>query len=224
MNGPAGISLDSVVKHYETPAGLVRAVDGISLEIEPGSSLAIVGPSGCGKSTLLGLIGGLDSPTAGRVSIGGEDISSLPERERARLRRDELGLVFQSGNLLPFLTAVENVGQQLALNGASDGYERCLELLADLGLAGDGDKLPDQLSGGQRQRVAVARALIHRPRVILADEPTGSLDADNSAAVIDRLLAAQQEVGATLVVVTHDLGVARRLVRTVTLRDGQIDA
>lgn len=224
MNGPAGIKLDSVVKHYETPAGLVRAVDGISLEIEPGSSLAIVGPSGCGKSTLLGLIGGLDSPTAGRVSIGGDDISSLPERERARLRRDELGLVFQSGNLLPFLTAVENVGQQLALNGASDGYERCLELLADLGLADHSDKLPDQLSGGQRQRVAVARALIHRPRVILADEPTGSLDADNSAAVIDRLLAAQQEVGATLVVVTHDLGVARRLDRKVSLRDGQIDA
>lgn len=224
MNGPAGIRLDSVVKHYETPAGLVRAVDGISLEIEPGTSLAIVGPSGCGKSTLLGLIGGLDSPTAGRVSIGGEDISSLPERERARLRRDELGLVFQSGNLLPFLTAVENVGQQLALNGASDGYERCLELLADLGLADDSDKLPDQLSGGQRQRVAVARALIHRPRVILADEPTGSLDAENSAAVIDRLLAAQREVGATLVMVTHDLGVARRLDRTVSLRDGQIDA
>ncbi len=224
MNGPAGISLDSVVKHYETPAGLVRAVDGISLEIEPGSSLAIVGPSGCGKSTLLGLIGGLDSPTAGRVSIGGEDISSLPERERARLRRDQLGLVFQSGNLLPFLTAVENVGQQLALNGASDGYERCLELLADLGLADHSDKLPDQLSGGQRQRVAVARALIHRPRVILADEPTGSLDADNSAAVIDRLLAAQHEVGATLVMVTHDLGVARRLDRKVSLRDGQIDA
>jgi putative ABC transport system ATP-binding protein len=224
VNRPAGISLDSVVRHYETPAGLVRAVDGISLEIEPGSSLAIVGPSGCGKSTLLGLIGGLDVPTAGRVSIGDQEISSLPERERARLRRDGLGLVFQSGNLLPFLTAVENVGQQLALHGASDGYERCLEMLAELGLADDGNKLPDQLSGGQRQRVAVARALIHRPGVILADEPTGSLDADNSAAVVRRLLAAKQEAGATLVMVTHDLGVARQLDRTVGIRDGKLDA
>ena len=131
--------------------------------------------------------------------------------------------MFQSDNLLPFLTAVENVGLQLALQGATDGYERCVEVLAELGLAGDVDKLPDQLSGGQRQRVAVARALIHRPRVILADEPTGSLDADNSAAVIDVLLAAQREAGATLVVVTHDPVVARRLDRTLSLRDGRSD-
>ena len=222
MRGPAGIRLDSVSKRYTTPAGLVRAVDGITLEVEPGTSLAITGPSGCGKSTVLGLISGLEAPTAGRVFIGGQEISSLPERQRTRLRRDELGLVFQADNLLPFLTAVENVGQQLALQGATDGHERCVEVLAELGLAGDVDKLPDQLSGGQRQRVAVARALIHRPRVILADEPTGSLDADNSAAVIDVLLAAKEEAGATLVVVTHDLGVARRLDRTLSLRDGRL--
>jgi putative ABC transport system ATP-binding protein len=222
MKGLAGIRLDSVSKLYTTPAGPVRAVDGINLEVEPGTSLAITGPSGCGKSTLLGLISGLEAPTAGRVSIGGEEISSLPERQRTRLRRSELGLVFQADNLLPFLTAVENVGQQLALQGAVDGYQRCVEVLADLGLAGELDKLPDQLSGGQRQRVAVARALIHRPRVILADEPTGSLDADNSAAVIDVLLAAQEEAGATLVVVTHDPVVARRLDRTLSLRDGHL--
>ena len=131
--------------------------------------------------------------------------------------------MFQSDNLLPFLTAVENVGLQLALRRrARTAIERCVELLAELGLADDVDKLPDQLSGGQRQRVAVARALIHRPRVILADEPTGSLDADNSAAVIDLLLAAQTETGATLVVVTHDRGVARRLDRTRRLRDGRL--
>jgi putative ABC transport system ATP-binding protein len=130
--------------------------------------------------------------------------------------------VFQSDNLLPFLTAFENVGLQLAMHGAIGGYERCLEVLGELGLAGAVDKLPDQLSGGQRQRVAVARALIHRPRVILADEPTGSLDAESSAAVIDLLLAAQEQTGATLVVVTHDLGVARRLDRILGLHDGRL--
>ena len=206
MTQPTAISLDSVVKHYTTPAGLVRAVDGITLEVELGTSLAIMGPSGCGKSTLLGLIGGLEAPTAGRVSIGGNEISRLTERERARLRRDEFGFVFQADNLLPFLTATENVGLQLALDGATNGYQRCLDVLAELGLADAVDKLPDQLSGGQRQRVAVARALIHEPGVILADEPTGSLDAENSATVIDLLLAAQTELGATLVVVTHDRG------------------
>jgi putative ABC transport system ATP-binding protein len=218
----AGIRLESVSRHYRTPAGLVHAVDGITLEVEPGSSLAITGPSGCGKSTLLGLIAGLEAPNVGRVWIGGEEISSLAEGQRARLRRDELGLVFQSDNLLPFLTAIENVGLQLALRAARDGFERCLQLLAELGIAGEASKLPDQLSGGQRQRVAVARALVHQPSVILADEPTGSLDADNSAAVIDLLLAAQRQSGATLVVVTHDSAVARRLDRTVPLRDGRL--
>jgi putative ABC transport system ATP-binding protein len=118
------IRLETVERHYETPAGIVRAVDGISLEIEAGTSLAITGPSGCGKSTLLGLIGGLERPTAGRVWIGGEEVSSLPETRRAGLRRNGLGLVFQSDNLQPFLTAVENVALQLALHGARDGYER----------------------------------------------------------------------------------------------------
>jgi putative ABC transport system ATP-binding protein len=224
VNGSASISLDSVSKHYATPAGLVRALEEITLQVPAGTSVAITGPSGCGKSTLLGLVAGLEIPTAGRVSVSGREISSLPDGQRARLRRDQLGLVFQSDNLLPFLTAVENVSLQLALHGADDGYERCLGMLAELGLAGDAEKLPDQLSGGQRQRVAIARALIHRPRVILADEPTGSLDADNSAAVIDLLLVAQRESGVTLVVVTHDPEVALRMDRTVRLRDGQLDA
>jgi putative ABC transport system ATP-binding protein len=222
VKAPAAISLDSVVKHYTTPAGLVRAVDGITIEVEPGTSLAIMGPSGCGKSTLLGLIGGLEAPTTGRVSIGGHEISRLSEPERARLRRDQFGFVFQADNLMPFLTAAENVALQLALDGATDGYQRCLEVLAELGLAGDASKLPDQLSGGQRQRVAVARALIHEPQVILADEPTGSLDADNSSIVLDLLLAAQTELGATLVVVTHDSGIAQRLERTLRIRDGRL--
>jgi len=221
----AAIRVDSVSRHYATEAGPVRAVDGVSLEVEPGTSLAITGPSGCGKSTLLGLISGLETPTAGRVAIGDREISALGDAGRPRLRREALGLVFQVDNLLPFLTATQNVGLQLALAGAGAGadYGRCVELLARLGLDGQRDKLPDQLSGGQRQRVAVARALVHRPRIVLADEPTGSLDAESSAAVIDVLLAAQHEIGATLVVVTHDREVAGRLDRTLALRDGRLD-
>jgi putative ABC transport system ATP-binding protein len=224
LTAPAAVRLEAVARHYDSPAGTVRAVDGVSLEIAAGSSLAITGPSGCGKSTLLGLIGGLEAPSAGRVWIGDLELSGLAEAERARLRRASLGLVFQSDNLQPFLTAAENVALQLALSGATDGYERCVELLTALRLADHADKLPDQLSGGQRQRVAVARALVHRPRLILADEPTGSLDADTSAAVIDSLLAAHRELGATLVVVTHDRAVAGRLQRTMGLRDGRLDA
>jgi putative ABC transport system ATP-binding protein len=217
----AGISVASVTKHYSSPAGLVRAVDGISLEVEAGSSLAITGPSGCGKSTLLSLIGALEVPTSGRVVLGDEEISGLPASRRTELRRSELGLVFQSDNLLPFLTAVENVSQRLAMAGAPDGDARSYDLLARLGLADQAGKLPDQLSGGQRQRVAVARALVHQPRVILADEPTGSLDTGNAVAVVDLLLAAQQDLGATLVIVTHDLEVARRLRQHHSLRDGR---
>ncbi len=223
MTAAAAIALEEVSKHYATPAGLVRAVDQITLHVQAGSSLAITGPSGCGKSTLLGLIGGLELPTAGRVTIGEAQISSLPEQERARLRRDELGFVFQADNLQPFLTALENVGLQLALAGSRNGDGRARELLGALGLQEHADKLPDQLSGGQRQRVAIARALIHRPRLILADEPTGSLDEDNSHAIVDLLLAAQGAAGgATLVVVTHDPAVAARLGRTVRLGDGRL--
>jgi putative ABC transport system ATP-binding protein len=219
---PAGIVLRDVAKHYATPAGRVQAVDGLSFDIEPGSSVAITGPSGCGKSTVLGLVAGLETPAAGSVTVGGEEISSLSEKARSGLRRREIGLVFQADNLQPFLTALENVALARALHGA-DGDERCLAVLDDLGLAGQAERLPDELSGGQRQRVAVARALVNGPAVILADEPTGSLDARNSAAIVDLLLRCQQATGATLVVVTHDPDVARRLDRTVALRDGRLD-
>lgn len=222
MSGGARVELDGVTRRYETAAGMVRAVDGLSLHVPAGASLAITGPSGCGKSTLLGLIGGLDTPSAGRVSIGGREISTLSDRDRARVRRHEIGLVFQSDNLLPFLTATENLSLQLSLDDPGDGGARSLELLAELGLADEADALPDQLSGGQRQRVAVARALIHRPSLIVADEPTGSLDAESAVAVVDLLLAVQRDSGATLVLVTHEPEVARRLDRTVRMWDGQL--
>jgi len=217
----AGIRLDALAKHYATNAGPVRAVDGVSLEVEAGCSLAVTGPSGCGKSTLLGLIAGLERPSTGSVSVDGNVISGLRARARERFRREEVGLIFQVDNLMPFLTAAENVALPLAMRGARAGYERCSELLARLGLAEHAGKLPDQLSGGQRQRVAVARALVHRPRTILADEPTGALDAASSDAVVAALLEAQRELGSTLVVVTHDAALAARLDRQLGLRDGK---
>ena len=216
MNSPAGVRLDGVAKHYPTPGGSVIALDGITLEVDPGSNVAITGPSGCGKSTLLGLIAGLDVPTVGRVVVGGAEISSLDESGRARARRHDIGLVCQSDNLLPFLTAVENVGLQLSLDGEANGADRCRALLAALGLADHVDKLPDQLSRGQRQRVAVARALIHEPALILADEPTGSLDAMSAAHIVAFLVASD----ATLIVVSHDPWVVSQLERSVGLLDG----
>jgi putative ABC transport system ATP-binding protein len=222
MTVPAAVGLDRATKHYPTPAGPIRAVDGVTVDIAAASSVAITGVSGCGKSTLLGLIAGLEAPSSGSVTIDGDEVSGMSERVRAQLRRRRLGLVFQSDNLQPFLTALENVELQLALGGAADGRDRCMELLVELGLGDHADRLPDQLSGGQRQRVSVARALVHRPSVILADEPTGSLDADNAAAIVDLLRGAQRDAGTTLVVVTHDPGVAAAMDRILTLRDGRL--
>jgi putative ABC transport system ATP-binding protein len=224
MTEAVAIRLEAATKHYRTAAGLVRAVDGIDAVIESGTSVAIVGPSGCGKSTLLALIGGLESPTGGRVSVYGRDLGALREPLRARYRREDVGFVFQSYDLLPFLTAAENVAFQLSLHGENDGRARSLELLVSLGLEDHADKLPDQLSGGQRQRVGIARALAHSPRLILADEPTGELDSQTSTSVMDLLVAAQQRLGATLVVVSHDRGVAERLDRVLAMRDGRLAA
>jgi len=218
----ASIHVESVVVEHATPSGPVFALDGVSFIVDAGSSVAITGPSGCGKSTLLGVLGGLALPSEGAVRIGGEEISSLPERRRAEFRRTHVGFVYQADNLLPFLTVVENVGLQLALDGEPTGVDRPLELLDRLGLANEAHRLPDHLSGGQRQRAAVARAVVHRPEVVLADEPTGALDAENAAGVIDLLLEVQHEIGATLVMVTHDREAARRMDRRIGLRDGRV--
>ena len=203
-------------------AGTIRALKCPELDVAGGTSLAVMGPSGCGKSTLLGLLAGLALPTHGSVRIGAETISGLSERERVTFRRRALGMVYQSDNLLPHLTVEENLGLQLAIcRGHAPAQTRTDPgtLLERLGLAAFAKRFPDQLSGGQRQRVAVARAIVHRPAVILADEPTGALDEANSEIVVELLLDVQRDLGATLVLVTHDPGVASHLQRVVQLTE-----
>jgi putative ABC transport system ATP-binding protein len=221
MNG-GGILVENLVVEYQSTAGAVRALDEVSLTVDRGQSLAVTGPSGGGKSTLLGVLGGLARPASGVVSVGGQEISTLSERDRGDFRRRHIGFVYQADNLLPFLTLIENVQLQYALVGEYTDVQRSLGLLEQLGLAGKAYLLPDQLSGGQRQRAAVARAVVHRPQLLLADEPTGALDSANAAGVIDLLLALQREAGATLVMVTHDREAASRLDVQLELRDGRI--
>ena len=213
---------DVVVEHDTQTAGTIRALTCPALEVAAGTSLAVMGPSGCGKSTLLGLLAGLAVPTQGLVQIGAETISSMSERGRVRFRRHALGMVYQADNLLPHLTVEENLGLQVSIcRGATapDGRFDPATLLARLGLGALAKRFPDQLSGGQRQRVAVARAVVHRPGVILADEPTGALDDANAAIVVELLLDVQRELSATLVVVTHDPKLGSHLDRVVQLTD-----
>jgi putative ABC transport system ATP-binding protein len=218
----ASIAVDSLVVEHQTSSGPVRALDGVSFAVASGSSVAITGPSGGGKSTLLGVIGGLARPTTGTVRIGNSRISALAERDRSDFRRRHIGFVYQADNLLPFLTLLENVGLQLALNGKFFDTRRSLAALDSLGIAGLAYRLPDHLSGGQRQRAAVARAVVHQPKIILADEPTGALDTDNAAGVIELLLRLHIELAATLIMVTHDRDAASRLDRQIHLQDGRV--
>ncbi|MEY3969409.1 MAG: hypothetical protein RL617_422 [Pseudomonadota bacterium] len=194
----------------------------ISLEVAPGSSLAILGPSGCGKSTLLGLLAGLDVPTSGRVSWNGDAISSLGEEERAARRRSRVGFVFQSFQLLPQLTALENAILPLELAGESDARGRGLEMLRSVGLAERANHFPATLSGGEQQRVALARAFVSRPSILFADEPTGSLDAASGARVMEIFFGLQEELGVTLVIVTHDSGLAAQCKDRLQLLAGRI--
>ncbi|HEY7927606.1 MAG TPA: ABC transporter ATP-binding protein [Candidatus Dormibacteraeota bacterium] len=210
-----------LLRWYATAAGPVRAVDGVDLEIREGQQVAIVGPSGCGKSTLLAIIGCLEPVDGGSIEVLGTDLGGLGDEQRARWRRDHVGFIFQAYDLLPFLTATENVALQCGIS-ERDGATSPRELLGRLGLGGHEDKLPDQLSGGQKQRVGIARCLVHRPALVLADEPTGGLDSVTSRAVVDLLLEASAEIGATTIVVTHDPAVAERFERTIALRDGRV--
>ena len=225
MTGQNAIRATGLAMDHATLSGPLRVLDCPALEIAGGSSLAITGPSGCGKSTLLCLLAGLAAPTMGRVSIGSTDLTALSDAGRAAFRKTAIGVVYQADNLLPFLTVAENVRLQLALCADTlDADARVAELLGGLGLGGLSSRLPDQLSGGQRQRVAVARAIIHRPSVILADEPTGALDAENAAAVIALLTEAHLRLGSTLVVVTHDPQVAAAMGHRIALRQGKVVA
>jgi len=190
--------------------------------VMPGETLALVGPSGSGKSSLLMLMGGLERATTGHVAALGQDLGALGEDALARLRRGNMGVVFQSFHLIPTLTALENVAVPLELAGASDAADRAAAQLEAVGLAARAGHYPSQMSGGEQQRTALARATALRPRLILADEPTGNLDSASGAAIIDLLFGLSAQHGATLVLVTHDADLAARCDRTVTLSDGRI--
>jgi putative ABC transport system ATP-binding protein len=211
----------SLTQSYLSGGRELTVLRDITFELEPGAFLAIVGPSGSGKSTLLGLLAGLDRPRQGRVWLDGRDLGEMSEDERARLRAEKVGFVFQSFHLIPTLTARENVQVPLELQGHDPGG-RAEELLARVGLGDRGHHYPAQLSGGEQQRVAVARAFSHRPRILFADEPTGNLDAATGARVIDLLVELNRETGTTLVLVTHDPDLAARARRVIRLRDGAV--
>ncbi len=208
-------------KEYGREASLVRAVDGVDLEVARGETVAIMGPSGCGKSTLLYLLSGLDRPTGGEIWLDGQDLGQLSERALARLRRDAIGFVFQAFHLMDELTAVENVELPALLAGRSPRAARkqAEELLERVGLANRAKFLPTQLSGGQRQRVAISRALVADPLVVLADEPTGNLDSASTKDVL-RLFDHLHQAGQTLVIVTHDPRIAATADRMISMRDG----
>ncbi len=203
---------------------VITILGDITLEVPEKQRVAIVGPSGSGKSTLLGLIAGLDKPTAGSIRLDGTEITTMPESQMARYRRQKIGYIFQSFHLIPTLTALENVTVPLELNGDLDANKRAAELLAAVGLQGRQSHYPVQLSGGEQQRVAVARAFACRPPILLADEPTGNLDSATGRQVIDLLLSLNRDHGSTLVLVTHDPDLASCAERIITLRDGRIES
>ncbi|AFZ72780.1 ABC transporter ATP-binding protein [Natronobacterium gregoryi] len=223
METGTAVRLEDVRKTYELGEP-VHALDGVSLSVPRSSYTAIMGPSGSGKSTLMNLVGCLDTPTDGTVVVDGTDVTTLSDRERTSLRGTEVGFVFQTFNLMPRLTALENVALPQLFQGIdrSARRERARDLLARVGLADREDHLPSELSGGQRQRVALARALVNDPALVLADEPSGNLDTETEADVLD-LFAEFHEAGTTMLVVTHERHVAERAERIVHLLDGTIE-
>ncbi|MEU4391544.1 ABC transporter ATP-binding protein [Kribbella sp. NPDC023855] len=219
-NGPAVVQLTAVRKEY----GESVALDSVSLEIHAGEAVAVMGPSGSGKSTLLSMVAGLDRPTSGSVVVHGDDLGRLDEKGLALFRRRRIGMIFQFFNLLDDLSALDNVALAAQLTGTAAGHarKRALELFEELGIAGRRNVYPSQLSGGERQRVAVARALMNRPAVLLADEPTGALDTRAGEQVMDLLLDLNQ-IGQTLLLVTHDQQLATRCAsRVLDFVDGRI--
>jgi lipoprotein-releasing system ATP-binding protein len=220
------ITVQNLSKNYQTPGETIRVLTDLNLTLAAGDTAAIVGPSGCGKSTLLNLLGALDGPTAGSIKIGDQDISKFTEEQAAAFRNHSLGFIFQQQHLLPQLTVLENVlVPRLAgdwTEPAAETKARARELLATVGLSQRTDHLPWQLSGGEKLRTAVARALINRPKLILADEPTGSLDPTSTDTVADLLLDLNRSQGVTLLVVTHNADLAKRMGKTLELRGGKL--
>ena len=210
-----------VSKSYETADGVFQVLDRVDFQLEKGETLALTGESGSGKSTLLHLVGGLDVPDSGQIKINETDISAMNDAERAKVRRNDVGVVFQQFNLIPSLRVADNIAFQARLAGKHD-VDWCQQLSVALGLKDQMLKFPEQLSGGQQQRVAIARTLAARPKLVLADEPTGNLDEASAAAVMDLLLKLVTETGAGLLMVTHSLALADRLDRRLHLTSGQV--
>ncbi len=218
------IELIDVYKIYRTPYYEVRALDGVTMSVEDGEFVVIMGPSGSGKSTLLNMIGCLDKPTSGRVLINGVETSKLNDRQLTELRRDTIGFIFQTFNLIPTLTAFENVELPMIFKGISrrKREEKARELLNLVGLEDVADRKPNEMSGGQQQRVAIARALANDPIILLCDEPTGNLDTKTGKQVMDLIKQQNEERGVTVVLVTHDPALSVYGDRVVNIRDGRI--
>ncbi|SEV92030.1 putative ABC transport system ATP-binding protein [Cognatiyoonia koreensis] len=217
------LSLSNVSLSLQGNAGPVDILHDITLDVADGETLGLIGPSGSGKSSLLMLMGGLEQASAGTIFAAGQDLTKMNEDQLARFRRDNMGVVFQSFHLIPTMTALENVATPLELAGVKDAFARAEQELTAVGLTDRIDHYPSQMSGGEQQRVALARASAPRPKILLADEPTGNLDATNGNAIMDLLFDLRDRHGATLVMVTHSHELARRCDRIVRLRDGQID-
>lgn len=214
----------SVVKTYQSESGTVQAVDDVSLQVAAGEFVALVGPSGSGKTTMLSILAALLKPSSGQILLDGQDLSTLNDVNRVALRREKIGFTFQANNLVPYLTAVENVELMLRLNNRLDkaGKLRARELLARLGLGERLNNLPGQMSGGQQQRVAIARALIHNPSLVLADEPTASLDTERAYQVVETFAGLIHEQGRAGIMVTHDLRMCEYVDRVLLMRDGKL--
>ena len=216
------IELDGLSMHYRLGEARIDVLRDVSLQMPAGQSVAIAGPSGSGKTSLLLLLAGLEQPAAGHVSVDGVRLDQLGRDALADLRRDRVGIVFQSFHLLPSLSALDNVALPLQIAGQRDAYPRAREFLRRVGLAERQGHYPSQLSGGEQQRVAIARALVHRPRLLLADEPTGNLDDHTGALVRELLFELNRDAGTTMVLVTHDLEFAERCDRVLRLHDGRL--